>query len=632
MSTLRARQAPFLAALTLWTLNGGHAQTAGAVREVHVYRGQALVSRSVSFEATGGMQDVVVTELPAQIVPASLYAVGDENTVIRAVRMRTKAVLDEPREEVRQLDTQIAGVERELEQIQSDLKVIAQQQEFLDKLEAFAAPAALTDTSRGVLNTEALIALARFQFEQRRELATSAIEANRKLKDASERLAVLQRDRAKLTAGENRTLREAVVSVECRAARTSELQLSYLVNGVGWAPAYIARLNDAHDRLTLEYHAVVTQTSGEDWNNVSLTLSTSYPNMVADPPTLSPLWISLAAMGEESLAERDAKDYSLRRRALETQIREQQANRPPEPADRAPQGPGAADGMPGRAGGGFGGMVLPADDMNLAMLEANILAAQLQNLELSAADEVITGARRSGETGALAAEYEMPGQVSLQSRDDPQMLRITGIDLAAKFSYTAVPLLSDYVFQAVEATNTSDVPLLAGPYNAYVGRAFAGRGALPMTARGQSLRIGFGTETGLRVSRTLESKQTDIRGGNKLLNYHYRVRLENFMDQPATVRVWDRLPQPPDNQVTVTLVDHGPPLSSDPWYVEQERPRGLLRWDIEVPAKAAKTDAYSFTYRFQLEFDKNYTVGELPPEALQRIRRDFETLMELKAH
>ena len=611
------------------------AETAGQITAVRAYRGQALVTRQVTFNAAQGAQELTVSELPTQVQPASLYATADEGVVIRGVRLVTTAVREEPRDEARKLDTQIREVELELRQIQSDLQVVTRQNEYLDKIENFVAVTAQGDNAKGVLNPQSLIEVTKFAFEQRQTLATKELQYQTKLDDAKERLSVLQRERQKLMGGNSRTRRDAVIFLEAAQAGPARLELNYLVGGVNWAPAYIARLNANHDQLSLEYHAVVTQVSGEDWPAVELTLSTSHPNMVADAPSLSPLWISLASLPQAGRADKpamaDAREYQLKRRALESQIKDQAANAPAQVAMQ-PQAerPTAAPGMVGGGGAMGPSGALPTGTADESLLSANLLAAQLQNLELSASEEAVREARRLPDANALAADYAMEGKVTLQSRNDPQMLRIATIEMPAEFYYTAVPLLSDYVYQAIEVTNSSDYPLLSGPFNAYVGAAFAGRGTVPMTARGQSLKIGFGTETRLRATRTLLTKGTEIRGGNQQLTYTYEIRLQNFMDQPATIRIWDRLPQPPDKQVAVTLTEAGPPLSEDKLYVEQERPRGLLRWDVEVPAHAARAEAHTFKYAYQLEFDKNYQIGELPAATLERIKQDFQTMQELR--
>lgn len=618
-----------LALVTLFAGWSVAAQTTGTITAVRVYRGQALVTRELRFQAALGPQSYLVTELPAMVEPASLYASGGPGMVVRGVNFRATATSDEPNPEVRALDDQIRQVQTEIAGLQADIDVISRREQFLDKMEEFVAPTAQAELTHGVLNADSLMQLARFSFEQRQEIAQTRLQLTQQQETANERLQQLQRDRAKLT-GTGRTLYEAVVFLEAEQAGEATFELSYMVNGVGWQPAYIARLDGGGRQLELEYHAVVTQTTGEDWNDVALTLSTTHPSMVADPPILSPLYIAVGPPTPAD-AERDrAESYAAARQQLQDEIRAGQATR--FGAGR-PAGPAGAPGPgTGFGGGGLGAVALPEAGGEEAVLSANILAARLQNLELSASEDVIArAARQQADFGALAADYEMPGRSTLPSRADPQMLMISGLGLEAGFYYTAVPLLSDFVHQAVESVNNTDYALLPGAYNAYTGTQFAGRGVLPMTARGQTLRLGFGTQTQLRVARELKEKRTELRGGNKILTYVYEMRLQNFMDQPARVQVWERLPQPPDDQVRVTLIDEGPALSTDPVYLAEERPRGLLRWDVEVPAGATRQNAMTFQYSFSLEFDRNFDVTELPEHSVERMRSEFENMLRSRA-
>jgi len=581
----------------------------GKITEVRVYRGQALVTRDVEFDARAGAQDLVIAGLPERIVPSSLYASGEEGLSIRAVRYRDTAVTEEPRAEVRALDEKIEALGKEGRRIESALAVLNQRSQYLDKLEAFVAPTAQVEMTKGVLNPQALTQVTEMIFTSRDKNATEKLEAEERKAAIAEELALLQKKRAEFAASETKVLREAVIFLEAARAGRTRLSLSYLVDGVGWSPAYTVRLDGKRDRLVLEYHAVVTQTSGEDWPDVKLTLSTSNPTMLADAPILSPLWIGLAAGAKQQV--KGAREFAMEQSTLNRQIRSSSARAQGQQHVQQAEQP-------------------PAEDF----LGGNVFAAQLQNLELAAPDEVIQMSKRmaGGAEEGLAVDYPMPGRMSLQSRRDQQMFRIAALDLAAKAYFVAVPLLSEYVYQAVEAVNSSDVPLLAGPYNAYLDGAFAGRGRLPLVARGQSLTIGFGTETRLRAARELEEKKTEVRGGNQVVRYTYRFRLQNYMNEPVEVRIWDRLPQAPDQQVSVTLLDPKPGLSEDPLYVAQDRPRGLLRWDIQVPALASGAKAHAFSYSFQLEYDRNLTIGELPAQALEKMKAEVEFEMKARGY
>src|SRR5689334_19082485 len=76
----------------------------GRVSQVTLYRGQAQVTRTVPVEGKAGSLEIIVSKLPEQVVPDSLFAEGGDAVEIRAVRFRTRAVGDQPREEVRKLD------------------------------------------------------------------------------------------------------------------------------------------------------------------------------------------------------------------------------------------------------------------------------------------------------------------------------------------------------------------------------------------------------------------------------------------------------------------------------------------------------------------------------------------------
>lgn len=609
----------WIVAAGLLALLPATAQSAGRITAVRVYRGQALVTRSIDFTAVAGGQDVVVTGLPQQVIPNSMYATGDGNVVIRAVRYRAEAVSEEPRDEVRELDQKLADLERQLGRNTAMGQVIEKQLAYLDKLENFVAPTATAELSKGVLDAEQLIALTKFSLEQRGELTEKQLENQEEAKQLQADRAVLMRQRQALAGGGASSVREAVVFLEAREGGPATIELNYMVGAVSWGPAYIARL-DGDGKLLLEYHAIVSQLSGEDWNEVELILSTGSRAMQADAPVLSPLWVALTA-GELDDKPVDAKDYANQRRELEEQLR----NVPQR------QAAGGRPGAPGLDGGMGAGAALPTGP-GFDQVESNMTAARLQQLELAASDETIAGARREGGQGTegLAVDYPLPGKVSVRSRSDQQMFRIAAAELQARLAYTAVPLLSDYVYLSAEARNTSGQALLTGAYSAYKEGAFAGEGSLPMTADGQQLTIGFGTETRLKVTRELVDKKTELRGGNKQLTYTYRFRLSNFMTRDAVVQLWDRLPQTPNDQVAITLVDSGRDLSTDALYVQHEKARGLLRWDVPIPAGTSGAEAITFDYQFRLEFDKNYNIGALPAELETMIENDLRARAEMK--
>lgn len=96
--------------------------TTGTISKVTVYRGQALVTRTVSIDLPPGASEFIVKDLPAMIVPESIYAQTSDDTKVLSVRYREKAVRENTREEVKQLDAQIEDVQHQIKYAESEHK------------------------------------------------------------------------------------------------------------------------------------------------------------------------------------------------------------------------------------------------------------------------------------------------------------------------------------------------------------------------------------------------------------------------------------------------------------------------------------------------------------------------------
>ena len=109
---MTARVAVLLAAVFVLraTSTATSATVSGKVTKVTLYRGQAMVAREVVLEGPGGTQEIIVGGLPEYIVSDTLFAEGSAGVEVRAVRYRTHAIGEAPRDEVREFDRQIEAV------------------------------------------------------------------------------------------------------------------------------------------------------------------------------------------------------------------------------------------------------------------------------------------------------------------------------------------------------------------------------------------------------------------------------------------------------------------------------------------------------------------------------------------
>jgi len=605
MHAARAVLVCFLAgAVSLSALAADALQVKGTVDEVTVYRGQALVTRLVKVPGPAGLREIVVTDLPDRVLPGSIYAESADGLEIRSVRYRVRPVSQDVREEVRKLDAQIRELQDKLQAAERATQLISEHKAYLKKLEQFVAPTANVELSKGVLDAETLVALTKFLFEQRQALTQEELKLSMEQRDLKERLAVLQRERNLLTGGSARTVREAVVFVNVQRQGGGALRLRYLVDQATWWPSYNIRTDVERKGVVVEYNASIRQMSGEEWPDVVMTLSTATPSLVAKAPELAPLKIRLTAAKAPKAGVAVAQDYKAIRQQIRSRRAQAEAGRL-QFAVRAGQVE-AATGRRQRLEG--------RDELKKADAVLNELAGQEQILELLARGRVVTSARptRAKPHEGVSVTYRLAGRTSLPSRADQQLIQIASLAMKARFYKVAQPVLTSYVYDEALVTNQSAMVLLAGPVSAFVAGEFVGHGQIPTVAAGETFTVGFGIDSSLRASRTLVSRSEKVQGGNRIVTSTYRLSVENFSAEPAAVRLMDRLPTAKESEIDVTLTSTGKELSSDPAYLQTQRKKGILRWDVEVPPQAIGPKAFTLDYEFVLEYDKQMSIAGMP--------------------
>ncbi len=572
-----ARSALWVALALLGTGWAGEPVRApGQVEAVTLYRGQAEVTRRVPLPAGVGQMEVVVAELPDRTVAESVHAEGGDGVQIRAVRYRERPLGEEPREEVRKLDERLAAVDKLLRENQQAQALAARKQTYLDRLGAFASGTAEEEMKKGVLRSDELGKITLFVFAQHEALSKRLLELAEAGAKLSDEQALLRRRRAALTATDSRTAREAALFLDKQKPGPADVRVVYLVRGVEWTPSYTLRASQGGPEVELEYNASIQQMSGEDWPGVALALSTAAPTLAAEAPALAPFRVTLET-ALDALGAHEVLRVERERQGAEDQFRSARTD----------------------------------EERRQAEAAANAAAARLHALYARGgpkAEEVAPLDPKERPAAALAVTYPLAARQSLESRSDVQTVRIALVKLAAEVSRVAEPALTRYAYRQAQLANTSDLVLLPGRVDAYLDGKFAGMGTLPLVRPGQRFVAGLGADTSILTRQRLVVRDESILGGNKELTLTYELLLENFSAQPIPVRVLDRIPVPTPGKIHVTLLDTQPALSPDPAYERLQRPDNILRWDVEVPARATEDRPFTIQYRYSVKFDRNLQI------------------------
>ncbi len=572
----------------------------GTITDVIVYRGQALVTRTIMLDKGDGDIELLVENLPEQILPDSLYAVSTDGIQVLSVRYRVKEIEKDTRAEVKALNEKIEGVQNELYQATRDREFTGDMWGRVCRMWDFSLQGADVSIDRAAFSAEEMTTFLQYLNEQNTHYHTENVRLEQLKKDLEKQLADLNRQKDELARQHKHINRQALVYLHVPdKAASNSVSLSYLVNGANWSPQYSLKADPGNDRVGIQYNAVVHQSSGEHWTNAALALSTAVPTLVASPPELEPMKIDLIAGGVRGR-------YGLG--GVQQQAASEQA--------AMPQG----DFVYGDQTEAFGKLI-QSRRSNIAKGimandELNFFADNSQMIEFEADRRMVQELKKQAvaiqRAEGVSVMYNLPGKLTLPSKSDQQLVTIAAFDAPAAFVFTAAPLLTDYVYLQTEITNHSDTILLPGAADMFRDGQFVGNGDMTLVTIGQTFTMGFGVDSQIQVTREFRDKKTDSFLGNRVDENYYRLAISNYYDKPVDLRLFDRLPWTENKDLSIELTTISQPLSSDAEYVRTEKDKGILRWDLELAPNTFDEQATIINYAFTLKYDNDLTIRTMP--------------------
>jgi len=553
------------------------AQTVAApVTAVTVYFGRAAVTRSATLALSQGVHTLRFDDLPVAAQPETLQArVGDPGRIVNVEFIETPSDALTGSPAMLALDSELESARRSLERLREDRTQILSQTKLVEQIGVRSAGDATRDAGSERLNLESLRKQLDFVQGERLRLLNADREIADRMQTQERALAALEARRAALGGGE-RTRRSAEVTVAMPAAGELPVTLTYLVTQAGWEAAYSVRAAGDRSGVTLEFDATLLQRSGEDWNDVALTIATAQPTMRANPPTISPVFVSVfvppPAVPMSSVSG-SAPEAPPRAKALESA-----------PRDRADLADGGVD----------------------------------QDAERQRAADAIYAwsAGASVVEGGTAVSYELPRRVTVPSNADRRTrTRVATITPTATFVYTAVPLLTDAVYLRGRLVNDSPYQLVPGPVQVFVGSEFVGPTRLGTVPPKGDFTVFFGVDRSIRALRTLVAKNTTESGvfsKTRETTREYRIVIDNGSGRAIDLELFDRRPVSQDEKITVALDGPSVPLSTDPEYLRDQASQGIMRWDLSVPANSTGANAMAVTWTTKVSAARDVRLTPVP--------------------
>ncbi len=537
---------------------------ASSVTQAVVYPSGARVTRSVKVPLKEGATTIRFTGVQPNFDEGSLSVAGHGAASVRILGagVKTEFLKESPDARVKEINAAIEKLDDELAALNGENTVLEQKKQFVESVRLFNGGELPKDLVTKVPTPEELKGTMTF-LEEGTAAYTIALQA------LNIKIRAKNRDREQLTgelgqlqaAGQGHSERVLTAEMECDKAGELTLDVSYNVTQVSWYPLYDARVEFEKGKAVVSAFAVVRQTTGEDWTNVPLTLSTARPSAGGVMPELSPMFLSLQVVRN-------------------TRSERKQMNAP-----------------------AMGMMAESATKDGLDVDET--LFKRVAKQERSA----VTSYAQAESSGA-ALIYKAAHPVVIRSDGSDVRVPLMSQTLNASFEYAATPKLSPYAYLRSSVTNGPDDQLLSGRVNAFLDGTYVGASSIPKTiAPTEAFDLYLGVDEGVVVKRELLDEKSDdtliagIPSPTRRIAYRFKLTVENYKPRPATVKLFDQVPVSQNEKIKVTHVD----ASVKPDTEKYKDREGVYNWTLTLQPRDKKEIILSYT----VEFPRETTVSGL---------------------
>ncbi len=529
------------------------------ISAVTVYTDRAVVTRSATIDLAGGTTELVFANLPQALNERSLQVSGrgTAQALILDVSAKQTYVDFTPNARVKELEDQLKGLGKQVRGLDDRTNLLNTQSVMLDKMETalFAPPT--KDVPRPDLNqfTSSL----NYLTEAKAKLTTERAALDEQREELANKINTVQQQLNELRGSGGKAFKTVTVRVSAPQAGNLEVALSYTVPGASWVPSYDARVLSSEHAVALGYFGLVRQSTGEDWKDVALTLSTARPGLGGAAPVLT-VWnvdvFNPILLREQAV--RDAMERSNRREAK-------------------------AMAAPAMATGGINMQTL-TNDAPMEMKDAEMASATI-------------------ESGATSASFKIAVASSVPSDNSPQKVPITAVKLAANPEYLTVPKRLATAYLTAKVVNNSDFPLLTGAMNVFLDGTFVATSSLRTVMSGEKFDLALGADEGISVKHKRVNKFTEDTGltnSGKRITYEYLITVQNNKKTTERVIVADQIPLSRNEKVVVKQLT---PTASDLKPTDE----GTLKWTLDLKPGEKR----ELTVKFAIEYDKDVNVTGL---------------------
>jgi len=562
------------------------------LKSAMVYRSGAELTHTAKVLLNQGNNDVVIDNISNRIDINSLQIGTTGNVTILSVEFSTNFLRPEQKLPiVKKLEDSLENVNDELTKVQVVLKT---DQELLDLLKA-------NKEIRGEQTGVSVIELTKMVEYYKNKTLELQAEISRYKEKETKLLDLTSKINRQITEEQqknNKTIGKLLLQLYSPMAGQYDFTISYVTPSAYWNPTYDLRVENINKPVALSYKAKLVQTTGIDWQQVKLALSTSVPSQHNNAPEVKSWFLAFAnpvtAYNEEyygrgiaaapaaSLQEVVVVGYGSKKERDDMED-EKQVREPVYVVN---------------------GTVMSKAEFNRIDKKAIKTTEVLKDAQASA----IYGSRAAGgavivtlkdmgdyisvKDNELNVVFDIDLPYDVPSNGKEQNVNLKDYKIPAAYKYYSAPRLDKDAYLLGQVVDWEALNLLPGEANIIFEGTYIGKTSIDAASTQDTLNLTLGRDKRVVINREKMADFSSVKflGSNKKQTFTYEITVRNNKKEPIQMELQDQYPLSSTKDIEVELLQH------EGAAVNEET--GILTWKVQLAPGEIKKYKLSYSVKY----------------------------------
>lgn len=553
------------------------------IKNITVYLKGAQISGSREIKIPAGQSTLFFTGLPSDIDSKSIRVNAEGNISVFSVNLN-KDYLDEKEKSNENRSEQKKALENKIKNVETDIQILNKRLEFLTKNQN------VSGNQTGVQLDKLKAADEYFNSE-----ITGILYKQQRLESTNDSLQIelsLIENQARETGNTFKLVPATIeVVVDAPSSGVFKFDVEFYTKNAGWFPVYDIKVNSVEKPMILNYRANIYQSTGIDWKNVNLKLSSANPEIIDILPEMKIYYL----------------DYGLQPPSYDKNKPVKVSGKVTSADDNLPL-PGvnvmiknSNIGTVTDANGfyeitipsfaeylvfSFIGMEPQEHLIDNSYINVNLISSQMKLQEVVvinddvSLDRELMGSvagvqvRKSKEPLRIRGTSSIPVQTEVSKRQSNvefaikkpfsvpsdsknHALEIDAFEVLADFTYHTFPKIKPVVLLNAQVVNWEQMSLLDGEANLFFEGTFTGKNLLTLQSFSDTLNIPLGNDREILVKREEDKKFSSSKflGSKKATTRSWKITVRNNKNVSVKIELSDQIPVTTNEEIEVSDIE-----------------------------------------------------------------------------